>query len=231
MLHTVALDFWFRLDTLRSMSDAPQVKNFESKPYENLVDGLSASGAGPRVAELIDRLGRMTRELQYVDGLNPAQWEALRFLSRANTYSRTPGAVAQFLGSTKGTVSQTITALENKGLIARRPSERDKRVCLIDLTVEGESLILRDPVKRIESAVGGMDAETGASMVQGLSRLLGALQSGRDKPLFGVCVACCRHISPGGGCGGEEEAARCGVTGEPLSGPDTRKVCVNFSES
>jgi DNA-binding MarR family transcriptional regulator len=213
------------------MSDAPQVKNFESKPYENLVDASSHAGAGARVAELIDRLGRMTRELQYVDGLNPAQWEALRFLSRANTYSRTPGAVAQFLGATKGTVSQTISALENKGLVVRKPSDRDKRVCLVDLTIEGESLILRDPVKRIESAVGGMDGDTGAAMVQGLSRLLAALQSGKGKPLFGVCVACCRHITPGSGCGGEEEAARCGVTGEPLSGVDTKKVCVNFSEA
>lgn len=230
MLHTVALDIWFRLDTLRSMSKTTQVKNFESKPYENLVDGLSGSGAGPRVAELIDRLGRMTRELQYVDGLNPAQWEALRFLSRANTYSRTPGAVAQFLGSTKGTISQTITALENKGLIVRRPSPRDKRVCLIDLTIEGEKLILRDPVKRIESAVGGMDSETGAAMVQGLSRLLATLQSGKDKPLFGTCVACCRHIHPEGGCGSTEEAARCGVTGEPLSNADTTKICLNYSE-
>lgn len=206
------------------------MKNFESKPYENLVDAPSDSGTGARVAELIDRLGRMTRELQYVDGLNPAQWEALRFLNRANTYSRTPGAVAQFLGATKGTVSQTISALENKGLVVRKPSDRDKRVCLIDLTIEGESLILRDPVKRIEGAVGGMDSETGAAMVQGLSRLLAALQSGKGKPLFGVCVACCRHITPGGGCGGEEAAALCGVTGEPLSGADTKKVCVNYSE-
>ena len=76
----------------------PQVKNIESKPYENLVDPAAPAGQGPRVAELIDRLSRLTRELQYVDGLNPAQWEALRFLSRANKYSRTPGAVAQFLG-------------------------------------------------------------------------------------------------------------------------------------
>ena len=70
-----------------------------------------------RVAELIDRLGRMTRELQYVDGLNPAQWEALRYLNRANRYSRTPGGVADFLGATKGTISQTVSALESKGLI------------------------------------------------------------------------------------------------------------------
>ncbi|WP_416899971.1 MAG: MarR family winged helix-turn-helix transcriptional regulator [Minwuia sp.] len=187
------------------------------------------TGAPTRVAELIDRLGRMTRELQYVDGLNPAQWEALRFLSRANKYSRTPGAVAQFLNATKGTVSQTISALENKGLVSRTPSDRDKRVCLLDLTAKGETLILRDPVKRIEQAVGGMEAATGAAMVQGLSRLLTALQTGKDAPLFGVCAACCQHISPGQGCG-SADTARCGVTGEPLSAEDSRRICVNYSE-
>jgi DNA-binding MarR family transcriptional regulator len=204
-----------------------QVKNFESKPYENLADPELAGGPGPRVAELIDRLSRLTRELQYVDGLNPAQWEALRFLSRANRYSRTPGAVAQFLGCTKGTISQTITALENKGLLERRPSNRDKRVCLIDLTEKGKALITRDPVRRIEQAVGAMDGPTGAAMVQGLSRLLAAVQADADAPLFGVCVACCRHLSPNEGCG-KGEVGRCGVTGEALDSDDAARICVNY---
>lgn len=204
-----------------------QVKNFESKPYENLTDPEPAVGAGPRVAELIDRLSRLTRELQYVDGLNPAQWEALRFLSRANRYSRTPGAVAQFLGATKGTISQTITALENKGLLERRPSDRDKRVCLIDVTEKGRDQIARDPVRRIEQAVGAMDSQTGAAMVQGLSRLLAALQNDADAPLFGVCVACCRHLSPHDGCG-KGEVGRCGVTGEALDSDDAARICVNY---
>src|SRR3546814_7076019 len=58
-----------------------------------------------RVIVLLDRLSRLTRELQFVDGLNPAQWEALRFLATANKYSRSPTALAEYLGATKGTVS------------------------------------------------------------------------------------------------------------------------------
>ena len=37
-----------------------------------------------RVIVLLDRIGRLTRELQFADGLNPAQWDALRFLAQAN---------------------------------------------------------------------------------------------------------------------------------------------------
>src|SRR3546814_13923422 len=67
-----------------------------------------------RVIVLLDRLSRLTRELQFVDGLNPAQWEALRFLATANKYSRSPTALAEYLGATKGTVSQTLLRSEER---------------------------------------------------------------------------------------------------------------------
>ncbi len=181
-----------------------------------------------RVAELIDRLGRMTRELQYVDGLNPAQWEALRYLNRANRYSRTPGGVADFLGATKGTISQTVSALESKGLIARTPSDRDKRVCLIDLTAEGERMIARDPVRCIETIVGGMDDRTAALMVDGLGRLMASLQFELGSKPFGVCAACCRHLTPEAGCKKSEAVPKCGMTGEPLQGDAPQRICVNY---
>src|SRR3546814_12275625 len=72
-----------------------------------------------RVIVLLDRLSRLTRELQFVDGLNPAQWEALRFLATANKYSRSPTALAEYPGATKGPGSQTLIALEPKALIPR----------------------------------------------------------------------------------------------------------------
>jgi len=181
-----------------------------------------------RVAELIDRLGRMTRELQYVDGLNPAQWEALRYLNRANRYSRTPGGVAEFLGATKGTISQTVSALESKGLIARTPSDRDKRVCLIDLTEEGQRMIARDPVRCIETIVGGMDEATAAQMVSGLGRLMASLQIELGSKPFGVCAACCRHLAPESGCKKSEATPKCGMTGEPLQGDAPQRICVNY---
>lgn len=180
-----------------------------------------------RIAELIDRIGRMTRELQYVDGLNPAQWEALRYLNRANRYSRTPGCIAEFLGATKGTISQTVTALEAKGLIYRTPSDRDRRVCLIDLTEEGQRMIARDPVLRLERIAAGLPPEMGQAMVNGLSHLMASLQLELGAKPFGVCVACCRHLSADSECQGGE-TARCGMTGEPLSRDDSRRICVNY---
>ena len=72
------------------------------------------SGSTDHIINLIERLGRFARSAQHCAGMKPAQWEALRFVSRANRYSRTPGALADFLSSTRGTVSQTPIALEKK---------------------------------------------------------------------------------------------------------------------
>jgi DNA-binding MarR family transcriptional regulator len=47
-------------------------------------------------------------------GLQPVQLEVLNYLSSCNRYSDTPMAVTEYLGQTKGTVSQTIKTLEKK---------------------------------------------------------------------------------------------------------------------
>ncbi|MGI9505229.1 MAG: MarR family transcriptional regulator, partial [Geminicoccaceae bacterium] len=78
-------------------------------------------------ANLLERIGRLIRTEEQVGDLYPAQWSALRYLKRANRFSRTPMALAEYLGTTRGTISQTLIALERKGLITRQPSARDKR--------------------------------------------------------------------------------------------------------
>lgn len=85
---------------------------------------MEISQSALEAARLIDRIERLARSGVPVHGLNPAQWEALRYLGRANRFSRTPAGLAAYLGSTRGTVSQTLIALEQKGFLARQVSER-----------------------------------------------------------------------------------------------------------
>ena len=80
------------------------------------------SSTALEAAYLIGRLDRLARSGINVAGLNPAQWDALRYLSRANRFSRTPAALADYAGSTRGTISQTLIALEQKGLRRGRPA-------------------------------------------------------------------------------------------------------------
>jgi len=63
-------------------------------------------------AELLLLVGRLVQADSYEGELSPAQWMALRFFARANSFSRTPSAFAEFQATTRGTASQAIKALE-----------------------------------------------------------------------------------------------------------------------
>jgi len=177
------------------------------------------------VAELLDRLRRAAQALQFVHGLNPAQWEALRFLGRANRYSRSPSTLAEYLGTTKGTASQTLRALESKGCVERCRDCNDRRGISVELTAKGRELLAVDPMLGIERAVEGLPSECASHLAKGLAVVLGKIRVGCRQGAFGVCERC-RHLVAAGGA----ETTLCGLTGEPLTKEDAKLLCVNFGE-
>src|SRR5262245_13888628 len=120
------------------------------------------------IDELLQRLRRVTRQREFAHGLLPAQWDVLRYLARANAISRTPGALAAFLGTTRGTVSQTLMALEAKGCIARVRTTRDRRVVRLELTDAGRTLLQQDPQLTIRQAVDDLPHELSGVLARGL---------------------------------------------------------------
>ena len=142
------------------------------------------------LSRLLDRIGRMARGLQYCHGLNPAQWDSLRFLAQANRFSRTPGALAVFLGTTKGTASQTLNALEKKGYLTRVPDPDDKRVRHIAITPEGEALLTEDPLNCLDLAIDRLPGEMIDTMAQGLTELCTTLQARCGGQDMGICDSC-----------------------------------------
>jgi DNA-binding MarR family transcriptional regulator len=184
-----------------------------------------------RVALLLDRLTQLVRELQYCDGLNPAQWEALRYVAQANRYSRTPTALAKFLGLTKGTISQTIIALESKGYLRRDPSPGDRRKVFLTMTDAGLGLMARDPIASLREAAEQLIGEGGAedvggALVKSLTRLLHDLQLRHDLKQFGVCREC--TLLCVGERAGSSRAFNCGLTGDALAESETAHICVDF---
>jgi len=174
-------------------------------------------------ARLIDRIERLARGGVPVHGLNPAQWEALRYLSRANRFSRTPAGLAAYLGSTRGTVSQTLIALEQKGFVARQVNGRDRRSVALGLTAEGREALGADPllgIARDIAATLGEDAGTVAGM---LRRALGATIRRNGGRPFGLCRTC-RHFrrDAGPSLGGPHF---CALLKEPLSEADEGEIC------
>ena len=179
------------------------------------------------IGELVTRLGRITHALQFSAGLNPAQWEALRFLARANRYSCSPSALAAYLGSTKGTVSQTLIALESKGYVSRARSGGDRRSVSLALTERGRDLLRKDPLTLLRTAGSALPAAEGDAMRNGLNRFVGILTRTLGRCEFGICEDC-RHLHLAGAEGGIEVPFKCGLTDDPLSEPELEQICVSF---
>ncbi|MGF1467559.1 MAG: MarR family winged helix-turn-helix transcriptional regulator [Sandaracinaceae bacterium] len=170
-----------------------------------------------RLHALLERLSAVfrasLRETATRHGLKLVQLEALVYLATANRYSDTPAALTEYLGVTKGTVSQTLTALARRGLLTKAPDREDARVRHCHLTAEG---------RRIARAAYPADVLVGLGANEGaedaLEALLRRLQRANGLRTFGVCHTC-RFFQPRGAGG------RCGLTGEALSRLEVTKIC------
>ncbi len=180
---------------------------------------------GAHEAAAFERLTRLIRAAEHEGDLNPAQWEALRYLGRANRFSNSPGAMTQYLGATKGTVSQTVIALEKKGLIAKAPRPEEKRSVALSLTEPGEAMLQRDPWERLASQIGKLGPKTRKRFAKALRELLQAELSRGSFKSFGVCRSC-RWFSEKGAEGDAQGPHRCLLFEQPLTGAESRKICV-----
>lgn len=176
------------------------------------------------ISELVDRVGRIIHAIQFSNGLNPAQWEALRFLSRANSYSRSPGALAEYLGSTKGTVSQTLIALESKGYVVRNRSESDRRSINIELTDDGLELVGQDPLAMLEGAVSDLAVADRENFARSMDTLIKNMQRARGQAEFGVCGECVHNRSDGE----FGENCHCLLRDEVLAFDELAQICLEF---
>jgi len=174
--------------------------------------------------DLVEALGRLLegelRERAGAEGLQPIHVRALAFLGRANRYSNTPRGLAEWLGLTKGTVSQSLQLLHRRGLVERAPDPDDGRVVRMGLTARGRALLER--CRRApgwEGAVGQLPAGRREEAAATLRALLLEMQRRRGRLTFGECRTC-RHLVRGG-----EGAFRCGLTAEPLRSSDTLRIC------
>lgn len=173
------------------------------------------------IATRLERLGRLLRQASHEGGLVPAQWEVLRYLSRANRLSRSPGCVARYLGSTKGTVSQSLLTLEKKGLLTRRTNAADERHVLLDLTGAGREKLLSDPLQALASNLDGLGGKTRRRFARGLAELLGQEIERQGAARFGTCAACA-HLGSSAG------QSQCAVDGKTIDTAERQLLCASF---
>jgi DNA-binding MarR family transcriptional regulator len=179
------------------------------------------------VAELVGRIGRIAYSFGGRSGLTPAQWTALRFFARANRFSRTVSAFAEFHSTTRGTASQTVTGLVRRDYLTRRRSKRDGRSARLDVTDKALAILAHDPLDDLERAAGVLSARARSDLVSSLACVLGELAERRGRRPFGMCPSC-RHLETEE-CAVERPRYSCRLVGESLGADETQQICVDFS--
>jgi DNA-binding MarR family transcriptional regulator len=112
---------------------------------------------------------RRLRELDHELGLSPARFSLLATLRYRGPQK--VGRLAQLEAVSQPTVSKLINALEQDGLVQRRPDAADGRACLVQLSPAGRALVRRARARKIaylESAVTGLDPAGVTAMAQAL---------------------------------------------------------------
>ncbi len=181
--------------------------------------GMNKSNSIYDYLERLDNLIRAeTWKVAATHQLQPIQLQMLDYLNRCNRYSDTPAGVTTYFQLTKGTVSQSLKALEKRGLITRQKDPEDKRKVHMLVTDEGK--ILLDsifPLPLLQAVEN--DNQLSSEITDALEQLLFKLQRQNNLESFGVCQTC-RHF--------QKESAqqfRCGLTLESLSLQDTELIC------
>jgi DNA-binding MarR family transcriptional regulator len=181
-------------------------------------------------AELLLQVGRLVQAEGYDGELSPAQWMALRFFARANPFSRTPSAFAEFQATTRGTATQAIKALEAGGYLARQTLKTDGRSVSLRLTSKGKKVLARDPFEVLVRAVASLDATERNAMRRALHEVLSTVAASGDHRCFGVCRDC--TYLAGEMCGertsATSSALECRLLGVAIQLEDVGLLCVHF---
>lgn len=173
------------------------------------------------VFDLIERMSALIRSEERKKctelGLQPVHLQVMDYLSRCNRYSDTPAALTNYLGMTRGTVSQTLQLLEKKGYIKKTADVNDRRMVHLSLLAEGEAILIKarptDLYSQASTIFNENDSEENVFV-----NALTALQKANKSQSFGLCKTCKYFTTT-------PDGFICGLTTEQLSQLDSEKIC------
>jgi DNA-binding MarR family transcriptional regulator len=175
------------------------------------------------VFDLIERMAALIRSEERKKctelGLQPVHLQVLDYLSRCNRFSDTPAAVTNYLGMTRGTVSQTLQLLEKNGFIKKNTDVNDRRMVHLSLLATGDAILRQArPSELFEQAASILKQSDFNNHEAVFVKALSALQKANKSQSFGLCKTCQYFTSTSGGF-------LCGLTKEQLSSGDSEKIC------
>lgn len=171
---------------------------------------------------LINRLARLDSASGWTGDLNPTQKAALEYLFEANQFSRSPSHVAEYLGTTRGTMSQTLKALVRKGYVTERRQVSDQRSISYALADAGIAAV-QEP-NPIADAIGNLPAEVKRALESGLTQGLKLALAANGGQAFGRCKTCAYHDAT-------SENGFCSLLKLALEPGEKDKICIEYKEA
>ena len=129
-------------------------------------------------------------------GLNPTQAQALGFLA-ARPQGIRPKEIAAHLGVSAASVTDTLNALDRKGLVLREADPTDARAVVLRPTAEGlrVSRAITTAASQVAVALAQLSPAEQASLLLAQVKLVRNLQLAGAVPVQRLCVTC-RHFRP-----------------------------------
>lgn len=148
-----------------------------------------------RIISAITRIASVLRrgawQFATTEGLNPTQVDILEALRSRRAGVRLSW-IAQHLGVTAASASDSITSLTAKGLIEKGRNSEDGRAVALRLTRSGQDLAARisNSVSFAHEAVSDLPQSTQEALFESLLALIGKLQQADRFPEIRACVTC-----------------------------------------
>lgn len=143
-----------------------------------------------------DRLAAALRTDQWSQagavGLNPTQILALEYVASRYAQGVRIKNIAEHLGVSQPTATDTIVALERKGLIEKKPDAKDARATSVLVTKQGSATLtsLAGAMLATETALSRLEPEEQADLLLLQIKLIRLLQQAGAIPAQRVCVSC-----------------------------------------
>lgn len=157
--------------------------------------------------------------------LNPAQLAILELLA-----GRSGGlgvkAVAFQLGVSQPSATDSISALDKKGLIAKHTDAGDRRIVQVRVTAKGRAALKSAEAtpSAAASAVAALPADRQSDLLANVIAVIRELQEVGAIPIQRMCVSC-RHFVPNAHGANAARPHHCRLVDMALAGADLRVDC------
>jgi DNA-binding MarR family transcriptional regulator len=132
--------------------------------------------------------------------------------------------VTEYLGLTKGTVSQSLKVLENKALIYKEKDKDDLRITHLKVTDEGKQFLAETcPPRKFTQAIEQLSESKQSQAAVLMQEILKNYQKAVGRTAFGVCNNCKFNQK------NAADSVFCGLTKETLSFDDTQLICREYA--